>query len=123
MGVWDRVLYSASVSTAKKKGKGMKSYCIMIGHGNDEVAPDQFDLDLYESGDLTWLGLVTNYEAKLRMQEANRWMERVSSEAVNEDVLLFDSTKDPRRSLRVVLAKIMANIFGGQMNFQYNGEL
>ncbi len=117
------MLYSASTSTAERIGKEMKCYYIMAGRGNDEVAPDRFDLDLHMSGDLTRQGLMINYQVKLRRPEAYEWMKRVSSEAVNDDVVLVDSEEDPERSFRVVLAKMMASMFSGQMSFRYMGEL
>ena len=117
------MLYSASASTAGRFGKEMKCYYVMAGRGNDEVAPDPFDLDLHKSGDLTWQGLMINYQVKLRRPEAYEWMERVSSEAVHDDVVLVDSEEDPERSFRVVLAEMMASMFSGQMSFRHKGEL
>ena len=118
-----RMLYTASVSAVKNLGRGMKFYHIILGRGNDEVAPDGSDLDLYKSGDLTWQGLMINYQVKLRQSEAYEWMRRVSVEAVHEDVVLVDSEEDLSRSFRAALAEMMASMFSGQMNFRYMGEL
>jgi uncharacterized protein YeaO (DUF488 family) len=117
------MLYTASYSAVKKFERKMKRYYVMGGRGNDEVAPDQSDFDLYNSGDLTWQGFMINYQVKLRQQEAYNWMRRVSFEAVHEDIVLVDSEEDAQHSLRVQLAEMMASMFSGQMNFHYSGEL
>ena len=117
------MLYSASISALKKTERRMKCYYVMRGHGNDEVAPDQSDLDLYKSGELTWQGFMINYQVKLRRPEAFNWMQRASVEAVHEDVVLVDSEEESMRSLRVILAEMMASMFSGQMSFRYKGEL
>lgn len=117
------MLYTASKVNAEGISNRMKRYYIMFGHGNDEVSPDPFDLDLYKAGELTWQGLLLNYQVKLRKSKANIWMQKVSSEAVHEDIILVDSEEDPEHSLRVILAQMMASMFSGQMGFRYNGEL
>ena len=117
------MLYSASIFALEKTERRMKCYYVMRGYGNDEVAPDQSDLDLYSSGELTWQGFMINYQVKLRRPDAYEWMQRVSAEAVHEDVVVVDSEEDAKRSLRVILAEMMASMFSGQMSFRYMGEL
>lgn len=120
---WNGMLYTASLSVAKKLQRKMKHYYLIRGRGNDEVAPDQSDLDQYGSGDMTWQGFVMNYQVKLRQPEAEEWMRRVSTEAIHEDIVLVDSEEECERSLRMVLAEMMASMFGGQMKFRYMGEV
>jgi len=117
------MLYTASLSVAEKLQRRMKLYYLVRGRGNDEVAADQSDLDLCESGGLTWRGFMMNYEVKLRRPEAEEWMKRVSTEAVHEDVVLVDSEEDLEQSLRMALAEMMASMFVGQMKFRYMGEI
>jgi len=107
------MLYSCSVSAAKKKGK-MKYYYIIHGHGNDVVVPDKSDIDLYNKGVITPKGFELNYGMKLRRNEAYDWMERVSAEASHGDVV---------KIYRIMLAEMMASMFGGNMKFRYEGEL
>lgn len=117
------MLYTCSVSTAKKMTRKMKRYFVVEGYGNDEVVPDKQDIDLYERGVMTARGFALNYEMKLRRQEAYEWMARVSAEASHEDVAIIGEEKEAEDSYRVMLAQIMLSMFGGKMNFQYAGEL
>jgi hypothetical protein len=107
----------------KKIDRKMKWYLIVRGQGNDEVVPDQNDLDLYRTGAITWKGFVLNYETKLRGREAYEWMRRVSEEAMHEDVVLVGDEGDVKELYRSLLAEMMASMFGGKMNFRYIGEL
>jgi hypothetical protein len=116
------MLYSCSVSAAKKKGK-MKYYYIINGHGNDVVVPDKSDIDLYNKGVITPKGFELNYGMKLRRSEAYDWMERVSAEASHGDVVLVGEGEGDEKSYRFMLAEMMASMFGGKMKFRYEGEL
>jgi hypothetical protein len=107
----------------KKKDRKMEWYLIVRGRGNDEVVPDQNDLDLYRTGAITWKGFVLNYETKLRGWEAYEWMRRVSEEAAQEDVVLVSDEENAKAGYRSFLAEMMASMFGGKMNFRYMGEL
>ena len=115
-----KMLYSCSVSAAKKKGK-MKYYYIIQGHGNDVVVPDKSDIDLYDKGVITSKGFELNYGIKLRRNEAYDWMERVSAEAGHEDVVLVGEGDE--KSYRFMLAEMMTSMFGSNMRFRYKGEL
>ena len=117
------MLYTASLSVARKLGEEMKRYYVMRGYGNDEIAPDQSDLDSYRRGEMTWQGLVINYQVKLRQAEAGDWMRRVSAEAATNDIILVDPEEDVKRSFRREVAEMMASMFGGQIRFRYMGEL
>ena len=118
-----KVLYTACVSVFEKvKGK-MKLYYVMRNHGNDVVVPDQVDLDQYRNGVVTWKGFRINYLAKLMRPKADEWMRRVSVEAVNEDVVLVSDEEDVENCYRILLAEMMVNMFSGQMNLRYMGEL
>jgi len=101
----------------------MKHYYIMHGYENDPVVPDKQDLSLYEKGVITDKGFAVNYEVKLRSQEAYDWMERVSREAIHEDVVLIGEEKGIGKNCRTMLAKMMTSMFGGKMNFRYIEEL
>ena len=116
------MLYSCSASVAKKEGK-MKYYYIISGHGNDVVVPDKSDIELYNKGIITPKGFVLNYGMKLRRSEAYEWMERVSAEAAQGDVVLVGGEEGDKKSYRIMLAEIMVSMFGGKMNFRYGGEL
>ena len=99
----------------------MKYYYIIHGHGNDAVAPNKSDIDLYNKGVITAKGFELNYGMKLRRNEAYDWMERVSTEAGHGDVVLVGEGDE--NSYRFMLAKMMASMFGGNMKFRYKGEL
>lgn len=117
------MLYTCSITAARKEVVKMKSYYIVSGHGNDVVAPDKHDLDLYKNGVMTAKGFALNYETKLRSREAYEWMSRVSAEATHEDVVLVGKEEGAEKSYRMMLAEMMASMFGGKMNFRYMGEL
>lgn len=117
-----KMLYTCSASVAKKKGK-MKYHYVIHGHGNDVVVPDKSDIDLYNKGIITPKGFALNYGIKLRRSEAYEWMERVSAEASQGDVVLVGEEEGGEKSYRIMLAEMMASMFGGNMNFRYEGEL
>jgi len=117
------LLYTACVSVLEKVERKMKPYYVMKNHGNDVVVPDQVDLDQYRNGVMTWKGFRINYLAKLMRPEADEWMRRVSVEAVSEDVVLVSDEEDVENCYRILLAEMMINMFSGQMNLCYMGEL
>ena len=117
------MLYTACVSVLEKVKRKMKVYHVMKNRGNDVVVPDQQDLDQYQNGALTWKGFKVNYLAKLMRPEAEEWMKRVSGEAVSEDVVLVSEEEDVEHCYRILLAEMMINMFSGQMNVRYMGEL
>ena len=116
------MLYTACVSVLEKVKRKMKLYHVIGNHGNDVVVPDQQDLDQYRNGVVTWGGFKVNYLAKLMRPEAEEWMKRVSGEAISEDVVLV-SEEDVEHCYRILLAEMMINMFSGQMNVRYMGEL
>jgi hypothetical protein len=117
------MLYTCSTSIAVEEVERMKRYYIVPGHGNDAVVPDKHDLDLYRKGVITDKALTLNYEMKLRSREAYEWMQRVSGEAIHEDVVLMGEGEGSEKNCRIMLAEMMASMFGGKMNFRYAGEL
>ena len=117
------MLYTSSASNDCKEAEKMKRYYIAPDHGNDSVAPDKQDLDLYRKGVMTDKGFALNYEMKLRSREAYEWMQRVAEEAIHEDVVLIGEEKGDETKYEAILAEIMASMFGGKMNFRYVGEL
>jgi hypothetical protein len=108
---------------AREKVAKMKFYYIVPGQGNDEVAPDKHDLELFRNGVMTAKGFTLNYEMKLRSQEAYEWMSRVSAEAIHQDIVLVGEDEGTEKSYRILLAEMMTSMFSGQMNFRYKGEL
>ena len=117
------MLFSANVSDITKIKRKIKIYYIVRNHGNDEVIPDQSDIDHYKNGIITWDGLKLNYSEKLMRAEAMEWMQRVSFEAVSEDVVLVDEENDVEYSYRKLLAELIKNMFTGHLNFDYMGEI
>ncbi len=117
------MLYTSSTFVALKKAEKMKRYQILPDQGNDAVAPDKQDIDLFRKGVITEKGFILNYEMKLRSREAFEWMQRVAGEATHEDVVLVGEDEGSERSCRVMLAEMMLSMFGGKMNFRYFGEL
>jgi hypothetical protein len=117
------MLYTCSASAAKNIGKNMKRYYVLPDRGNDDVVPDKHDLNLYKNGAITAKGFALNYETKLRSREAYEWMERVSVEVAHEDIVLVGNENNGEKSYRIILAEMMASMFGGKMNFRYVGEL
>lgn len=101
----------------------MKTYHLLPNHGNDEVLPDKSDIENYRKGIITWEGFKLNYSQVLMRAEAMEWMQRVSFEAVSEDVALVDDENDAEHSYRQLLADRMKNMFIGRMNLKYVGEL
>ena len=117
------MLYTARVSDLKNIDREMKIYHLLPNYGNDEVLPDKFDVDHYKNGIITWEGFKLNYSQILMRAEAMDWMERVSLEAVSEDVVLVDEENDAEYSYRKLLADRMKNMFVGRLNFKYVGEI
>lgn len=117
------MLYTAFVSVVRKV-KGKMRLCYLIaGRGNDAVTPDRSDFERYKRGELTWKGFVLNYRAKLLRPEADEWMRRVASEATSEDVVLVSKEEGGEFCCRILLAELMLNMYSGQMNLRYMGEL
>ncbi len=117
------MLFTSSLSILKKVKRKPKPYYLMRNRGNDVAVPDALDLEQYENGVLTWQGFKVNFLAKLMRPEAEEWMKRVSGEAVSEDVVLVSDEEDVERCYRILLAEMMINMFSGQMNLRYMGEL
>ena len=117
------MLYTSDLSVFKSKETKLKPYYVIENHGNDAIVPEQVDLNQYLSGEITWNGFKVNYQAKLMKPEAEEWMKRVSNEAVNEDVVLVSDEESVERGYRILLAERMVNMFSGQGNLRYNGEL
>jgi hypothetical protein len=117
------MLYTCSITAAKRKLQNLKYYYIVSGYENNAVTPDNRDLELYRNGAMTAKGFALNYEMKLRSQEAYEWMSRVSAEAIHEDVVLVGEEEGAEKSYRIILAELMTSMFGGLMNFRYEGEL
>jgi glyoxylase-like metal-dependent hydrolase (beta-lactamase superfamily II) len=121
------MLFTCSTAVAAKKMGKMKHYYVVPGHGNDEVAPDRRDLELFKSGVLTAKGFALNYEVKLRSREAYEWMARVSAEASHEDVVLVGDDEGAENSVeksyRAMLAEMMLSMFGGTVKLRCEGEL
>jgi len=101
----------------------LKPYYVMKNRGNDAVVPDELDLEQFRNGVLTWQGFKVNFLAKLMRPEAEEWMKHVSREAVSEDVVLVSEEEDVEHCYRILLAEMMINMFSGQMNVRYMGEL
>ncbi len=117
------MLYTSSLAHIQKVPTKMKQYFIISGHGNDDVAPDKRDTELYNKGKITAKGFALNYDVKLRSKAAQGWMERVSIEASHEDVVLVGEEDQAETSPRKMLAEMMYSMFGGRNNFRYAGEL
>lgn len=117
------MLYTCSIAVVRKEVGKMKSYYIASGHGNDVVAPDKHDLELYRNGAMTAKGFALNYEMKLRSQGAYEWMARVAVEASHEDVVLIGEDEGAEKSYRAMLAEMMLSMFGGTVKLRYDGEL
>jgi hypothetical protein len=117
------MLYTSSLSSLKKYERKLKPYYVMKNRGNEAVVPDQLDLEQYHNGVLTWQGFKVNYLAKLMRPEAEKWMKRVSSEAVSEDVVLVSDEENDKNYYRTFLAEMMISMFSGRMNLRYMGEL
>lgn len=117
------MLYTCSFSMLKKIKRKLKFYYVMKNRGNDVVLPDQSDLEQYRNGVLTWSGFKVNYLAKLMRPKAEGWMKRVSGESASEDVALVSEEEDVEHCYRILLAEMMVNMFSGQMNLRYMGEL
>jgi len=91
------MLYTCSISKAKKLSKEMKQFFVDRNHGNDEVAPEKLHLDLYRRGEMTSKGFALNYEMRLRSSKAYEWMAKVSAQAIHEDVVLVGGKKKMTR--------------------------
>ncbi|MFX0132858.1 MAG: hypothetical protein ACFFDN_04360 [Candidatus Hodarchaeota archaeon] len=117
------MLYTAKVSDLKRIKKKMKIYYLIPNYGNDEVIPDKSDMDYYKNEKITWRGFILNYSQILMRTEAMEWMQKVSTEAVYEDVVLVDEENNVEYSYRKLLADRMKNMFTGYLDFKYGGEL
>lgn len=117
------MLYTCSASGAKVKAGKMKQYSVELNQGNDEIAPDKQDIELFKKGNMTAKGFALNYQVKLRSREADEWMARVSREAIHDDVVLVGGEEEADKMARTILAEMMMSMFGGKMDFRYEGEL
>ena len=117
------MLYTSTNTIAGKKAAKMKQYSIEPNQGNDEVAPNKKDLDLFNREDITQRGFALNYEVKLRNPKAHEWMAKVSSEAVHNDVVLVNGKQEIEKICRKMLAEMMASMYSGKINFKYAGEI
>jgi uncharacterized protein YeaO (DUF488 family) len=119
----ENMLYTAAVPAVKQTKGEMKLYYVTENHGNDVVVPDPRSLEQYRTGVVTWAGFKVTYLAKLMRPEAEEWMRRVSTEAETKDVVLVSDEEDGEHCYRRLLAEMMLNMFSGQMNLRYKGEL
>lgn len=117
------MLYTCSLSSIKKSERELKIYYVMENRGNDVVIPDQSDLKQYQNGVMTWQGFKVNYLAALMRTETEKWMKKVASEAVSEDVVLVSDEDDAKKCYRILLAEMITNMFSGRMKLRYMGEL
>jgi hypothetical protein len=117
------MLWTCSLSSFRERKDNLKSYYVIENRGNDVVVPDQFDLEQYSDGNLTWQGFRVNYLAKLMRPEAEEWMKRVCSEAVSEDVMLISDEENVEKCYRIFLAEMMISMFSGHTKLRYMGEL
>ena len=117
------MLYTACVSILDGVKRKIKPYFVMANHGNDVVVPDRSDVEQYKNGALTWEGFKVSYLAKLMKPEAEEWMKHVSVEAVSQNVVLVSDEEGDKHLYRVLLAKMIMNMFSGHMNLRYEGEL
>jgi len=118
-----KMLYTSSLSVFEKIKRKVKSYYVMRNQGNDAVVPDESDIEQYRRGTMTWQGFKVNYLAKLMRPEAEKWMKRVSGEAVSDDVVLISDEWNIEHYYRILLAEMMINMFSGQIKVRYMGEL
>jgi uncharacterized protein (DUF488 family) len=116
------MLYTSSVSLFEKTDRELNPIYVVEGRGNDVVVPYQKDLQQYREGLLTWEGFKVNYLAKLMKAEATDRMKSIAYEAVNEDVVLV-SEEENDKCYRVFLAEMIMNMFSGQIDIVYSGEL
>lgn len=116
------MLYTSSISIFEKTKRKARPYYVIRGQGNDVVIPDESDLEQYKEGVVTWEGFKVAYLAKLMRSEAEEWMRRIACEAVDEDVVLV-SQEENEHCYRLLLAEMMINMFSGQIDIVYAGEL
>jgi len=95
----------------------------MANYGNDVIVPDYSDLEQYRKGTLTWEGFKLSYLAKLMKPETEELMKHIATEAVSHDVVLVSDEKGKEHLYRSLLAEMIMNMFSGNMNLQYAGEL
>ena len=95
----------------------------MYARGNEAVIPDQANIDQYQSGAISWIGFKLNYLEKLMRPEADEWIRSIAMEAVNTDVVLVSEEENSERCFRFLLAERIMNMYSGQINLRYAGEL
>ena len=117
------VLYTAKFSDFDRIKRKMKIYHLIPNHGNDEVMPKMRDIENFKNGIITWEGFKLNYSQILMRAEAIEWMHRVSLEAASEDVVIVDEENNAEYSYRKLIADRMKNMFTGNINLKYGGEL
>ena len=117
------MLYTTKVSCLEKIKRKMIVYYLLPDHGNDEVIPDESDINYYQNGSITWEGFKLNYSQTLMRHNAMEWMQKVSLEAVSEDVVLVDEEDNVEYSCRKLLVYRMISMFSGNINLKYGGEL
>ena len=117
------ILYTANIQDLNKVKSKSVIYRLIPNQGNDAVTPDIEDLNYYKNQSLTWEGFRLNYLAKLMRSEAIDWMNKVANEAVNNDVVLVDEERVYENSYRKLLVEMILNMFIGELNIKYAGEV
>jgi len=94
-------------------------YYVMVGRGNDDVAPYIETVQAFKKGELTWEDYKVIYLRTIDTPNGKEWMEKRAQEAHIGNILLVCFEKDATHCHRRLLAEEIARRFG----VEYKGEL
>jgi len=96
-------------------------FFVILGRGNDEVAPSKALLDAWKNGDINWTNYKHWYLEHIHggFGHGVRWMKRIGELAQKELVVLVCYEKDVEHCHRKLLAENVAKWSG----CEYKGEL
>ena len=123
---WDspdglRYLHFERDSDGHKVDVAYEPFFVMVGRGNDEVAPSSFLLELWKKGEINWNEYRQRYIGQIYdgFGHGVRWMKKVGKKAWVHNVVLICYEKDSEHCHRTLLAENIVK----WSNCEYKGEL
>ena len=105
------MLYTSYLGKKRSFPDDFEVVYVMIGRGNDEVAPNKEDLKLYKEKKITWHEYARRYREKLETFEAWAWMRDIATRAKRKHIVLVCFEKDPARCHRSILLNRIKRLF------------
>jgi len=105
------LLYTSYLSKKRSFPDNFEVVYVMIGRGNDIVAPNKDDLEAYKNGSISWHEYSRRYREKLENIEAWTWMKNIATRARQKDVVLVCYEKDASHCHRSILLSRIRKLF------------